>query len=64
MAQVIIELSDLDGTPKVTNRGQYALQVRAEADSAATRIDPGEQTDLPISAANGSLVELYEDEEY
>jgi hypothetical protein len=63
MPQVIIELTDLDTTPKVTNRGQYVLQVRAEAWGELTHIRPGATVDLPISESNGSLVELHEPEE-
>jgi hypothetical protein len=63
MALGIIELSDLSGTPKIKNTGNAVIHVRAAANDEPTRLDPGEEIELPISGSDGSLVTEYQEEE-
>jgi hypothetical protein len=60
MALGIIELSDLSGTPKIKNTGAAAIHVRADMESGSTRLDPGEEIELPISESGGSLITEYD----
>lgn len=58
---IIVELSDLDTTPKITSRTRESLAVRADAQSEPVRLRYGETVELPVSSENTSRVETWEE---